>query len=49
MSPWVLGWLQVQHPGGGPGDSTQDHEDPDLEADAEEGVGLRQLKQVKVS
>ena len=35
-----LGWLQVQHPGGSPGHSTQDHEDPDLEADAEEGVRL---------
>ena len=38
--PPVLGGLQVQDPGGGPGHGTQDHEDPNLEADAEEGVGL---------
>ena len=38
--PSVLGGLQVQDPGGSPGHCTQDHEDPNLEADAEEGVGL---------
>ena len=36
----VLGGLQVQDPGGRPGHCAQDHEDPNLEADAEEGVGL---------
>lgn len=36
----VLGGLQVQDPGGRPGHCAQDHEDPNLETDAEEGVGL---------
>lgn len=41
--PSVLGGLQVQDPGGSPGHCTQDHEDPNLEADAEEGVGLPEI------
>ena len=40
LSPCVLGGFQVQDPGGGPGHGAKDHEDPNLEADAEEGVGL---------